>query len=198
MITRETWARQHWTQNPLIGCPKGQMMRGILKEIKHLPCRQSDRSALNNPHNRKLQDYARLTRSEQGKPANRKYKCYLDSQNMHHLTKTILAKSVIDTYENTGLKDNTRTRRHPSSPPGTRMSPPPNYRNLQNLGYRAKPRSPYSCATTKCKQIIHKNLQTAQEVCDRNAKEETKLGQGRQSTSERTHNAVQSVGKEIQ
>ena len=124
MITRETWARQHWTQNPLIGCPKGQVMRGILKGIKHLPSRQSDRSALNNQHNRKLQDYAKLTRSEHGKRAkNRKYKCYLDSQNMHHLTKTILVKSVIDTYENTGPKDNTRTRRHPSSPLGMRMSP---------------------------------------------------------------------------
>ena len=67
MITRETRAWQHWTQNPLIGCQKGQVMRGILKGIKHLPSRQSDRSALNNPHNRKLQDYARLTRSEQGK-----------------------------------------------------------------------------------------------------------------------------------
>ena len=126
MITRETWARQHWTRNPSIGCPKGQVMRGILKGIKHLPNRRSDWSALNNPHNRKLQDYAKLTRSEQGQRANRKYMCYLDSQNMHHLTKTILVKSVIDTMKIRAPKTaNTRTRRHPSSPLGTRMSFPP-------------------------------------------------------------------------
>ena len=117
MITRETWARQQWTRNSSIGILKGQVMRWILKEIKHLPSRRSDRSALNNPHNRKLQDYTKLTRSKQGKRANGKYKCYLDPQNMHHLTKTILVKSVIDTYENMGLKDNIRTWRYPSSPP---------------------------------------------------------------------------------
>ena len=99
-----------WTRNPLTGCPKGQVMRGILKGL-----------ALNNPHNRKLQDYAKLTRSEQGQRANRKYRCYLDSQNMHHLAKKIVVKSVIDPYENMGPKDNRQS--HPSSPPGTRMSP---------------------------------------------------------------------------
>ena len=31
MITRETWAQQHWSRNPLIGCPKGQVMQGMLK-----------------------------------------------------------------------------------------------------------------------------------------------------------------------
>ena len=88
MFAREIWARQYWTRNSLTGCPKGQVMRGTLKGIKHLPSRRSDRSALNNQNNRKL---AKLTRSEQGNgeywSANRKYKRHLDFQNMHHLTK---------------------------------------------------------------------------------------------------------------
>ena len=45
---------------PLTGCLKGQVMRGTPKEIKHLPSTRTDQSALDNPHNRKPQDYAKL------------------------------------------------------------------------------------------------------------------------------------------
>ena len=94
MSTRETWARQHWTWNPLTGFPEGQVMRGILKGVKHLPSTRSDQSSLNNPHNRKPQDYAKLQGLNKGlgntvQSPKRKFKCYLVSQNMHHLTKTI-------------------------------------------------------------------------------------------------------------
>ena len=81
---------------------------------------------------------------------------------MHHLTKTILVKSVIDTYKNSAPKT-IREPRDTHAAHGVRVYPP-NQQNLQNLGYRAKPQSPYSSATTKCKQIIHKNPQTAQGV----------------------------------
>ena len=172
-------------------------MRGILKGIKHLPSRRSDQSTLNSPHNQKLQDYAKLTRSEQGKRVNKKYKSYLDSQNMHHLTKTIFVKLVIDTYENTGPKDNTRTRRHPSS--STVRVCPPSHRNLQNLGYRAKPQSPNSRATTKCKQIIQKNPQTAQGVSLRQERQRrNQVGSRKAVYFGKDHSAVQSVGKKIQ
>ena len=93
MSTRETWARQHWTRNPLIGYPKGQVQQGIWKGIKHLPITRSDQSALNNPHNRKHQDYAKLQCLNKGllntEIQRGKYKCYPVSQIMHHLTETI-------------------------------------------------------------------------------------------------------------
>ena len=45
---------------PLTGCPKGQVMRETLKEIKHLLSTRTDHLARNNPHNGKPQDYAKL------------------------------------------------------------------------------------------------------------------------------------------
>ena len=88
--TWETWAQQHWSQNPSTGCPKGQVMQGIWNRIKYLPTTRTDQSVLNNPHNRKHQDYAKL---HQGlgntEVQTRKYKCYRVSQIMHHLAKTI-------------------------------------------------------------------------------------------------------------
>ena len=108
MSTRETCARQYWTRNPLTGCQKGQMMRGILKGIKYLPSTRSDRSALNNLHNRKLQDYTKhqTPRFEQGTgeylSPKRKYKCYLVLTKYASPDQNNLVMSVIDTYENTG------------------------------------------------------------------------------------------------
>ena len=45
---------------PINRLPEGQVMREILKGMKHLPSTRSDQSVLNNPHNRKPQDYAKL------------------------------------------------------------------------------------------------------------------------------------------
>ena len=153
------------TRNPLRDCPKGQVMRGIVKGIKHLPSRLSDRSALNNRHNRKLQDYARLTRSEK------------ENVQIGNIGVILIHKICITWPNNFGKVGDWHVWKYgpqrqyanpeaPKQPTGYAYvnPPPPLWPKPPNLGYGAKPRSPYSSATMKCKQIIHKNPQTAQGV----------------------------------